>query len=823
MKFDSEGDFVREFGSTGGGEGELEQPESVEIDGEGRVWVADQGNARVQGFDEQGEYVKQFGSQGAGPGEFRHPTGLAADEVGRIWVVDSSEGHNASAPGEPTEPRDGLLAAYSFDEGEGEVAHDATGHHDGSVEGASWTEGRFGNALSFDGETGCVAVPSGVDLQLGEAFTLEAWARPTIDTGYGPIFFKDADSFYSYSLWVGGLNAGHLEGYVADEPWEWSEVASSGALPAKTWSHVALTSDRATLRLYLNGELIDSASAKEVMESEGPLHIGCGVALGGPHFYGKIDEVRIYNRALSEGEIGEDEAIPVSDPAGGDRVQRWLIGGSALSFDTAFGSHGSNDGKFDGAADITIALVGCVAAPCEGQIAESFVYDPAAWGLGPHTVTVTGMDNTGNVDVEEVRVNEPLNVVAPQCPSAEPETLSGGEERSAQEVVADIEETIPAALEPSEEASGAPLDPSVTTQPVGVSLNEMGIDVVATEAGGGIEDDIGGSFTVGQAACLQPLELSSMAGKPVIVNDTSVVYPNSAPDTDTVIRPTAVGTTIIERPRGEEAPGEFSWKVALEPGEELVELENGGIAVVDPEGVDFDPEGEVPTAPEAGSAALTDAEAQLELAEHDVLAANEEIEGSVSLVVSPPELVDGSEEVVPGLLRITGAKVITAELPPNAVAEIEAMIIRLSPPAEPESMCASVVARTPQYASQVCGAESDDDGDETDEGPVPDYSLQGMASTPNAALNAVLLGEAMSVEALLASEGAHASESGDSGATETPEQKRYCKKEKEKHRAECVRFREVGAYTAAAEDDLFNNSDADNTMANAFRHSLWTA
>lgn len=59
-------------------------------------------------------------------------------------------------------------------------------------------------------------------------------------------------------------------------------------------------------------------------------------------------------------------------------------------------------------------------------------------------------------------------------------------------------------------------------------------------------------------------------------------YPNSAPDTDTLVRPTASGEVAIESLRGTSAPRTFSWKVGIPPGDVLQTLSNGGIAVVDP-------------------------------------------------------------------------------------------------------------------------------------------------------------------------------------------------------------------------------------------------
>ena len=92
-------------------------------------------------------------------------------------------------------PRSGPVAAWSFDEGEGTTAEDLTGDgHDGTIEApATWTRGKYGDALHFGGdEGGCVTVPSSPALALGEEFTIEAWARSQ-DMQNEPIVFKEKE------------------------------------------------------------------------------------------------------------------------------------------------------------------------------------------------------------------------------------------------------------------------------------------------------------------------------------------------------------------------------------------------------------------------------------------------------------------------------------------------------------------------------------------------------------------------------------------------------------------------------------------------------
>jgi hydrogenase maturation factor HypE len=91
-------------------------------------------------------------------------------------------------------------------------------------------------------------------------------------------------------------------------------TVGSTALPLNTWSHLAGTYDGATLRLYVNGVLAASQPyTGSIITSSGALRLG-GNAVWGEYFTGRIDEVRIYNRALSQSEIQVDMNTAVGGP-----------------------------------------------------------------------------------------------------------------------------------------------------------------------------------------------------------------------------------------------------------------------------------------------------------------------------------------------------------------------------------------------------------------------------------------------------------------------------------------------------------------------------
>ncbi len=94
-----------------------------------------------------------------------------------------------------------------------------------------------------------------------------------------------------------------------------NNVYGEGALPEKAWSHIALTDDGSVIRLYVNGVLGKEENSTNVAPlltaAEGPLSIGCGIEYGTyKRFKGRIDEVRVYNRALSAAEVPADAAAP---------------------------------------------------------------------------------------------------------------------------------------------------------------------------------------------------------------------------------------------------------------------------------------------------------------------------------------------------------------------------------------------------------------------------------------------------------------------------------------------------------------------------------
>ena len=199
-----------------------------------------------------------------------------------------------------------MVAAYGFNEGSGTAVHDVSGNNNnGTISGAQWsTSGRFGSALSFNGTNSLVTIPESASLDLKSALTLEAWVKPTAaPSGFQAILFKEMPTDTAYYLYRSGFSAAPVGGvYIGGEQ---TATATTG-LTVNSWSHLALTYNGTVEQLYVNGALVASRNQTgTVQTSTGVLHIG-GDSVWGEYFLGLIDEVRIYNRALSAGEIQTD-------------------------------------------------------------------------------------------------------------------------------------------------------------------------------------------------------------------------------------------------------------------------------------------------------------------------------------------------------------------------------------------------------------------------------------------------------------------------------------------------------------------------------------
>lgn len=196
------------------------------------------------------------------------------------------------------EPPLGILGWWPGDH----TASDIQAGHDGILEGgATFVAGFVDGAFALDGINSFVRVPHTMQLDITGALTIDAWIQ-TSDVGADQIIVSKAQSGGTLSgiNYYFGIFTSRLTFAVTGNEVQQGDTP----LLSNTWYHVAVTYDGAQVRFYLNG-VLDGVRALSAIPLANVADLEIGrFGLGGTlYFSGLIDEVDLFDRALSEAEI----------------------------------------------------------------------------------------------------------------------------------------------------------------------------------------------------------------------------------------------------------------------------------------------------------------------------------------------------------------------------------------------------------------------------------------------------------------------------------------------------------------------------------------
>jgi hypothetical protein len=222
---------------------------------------------------------------------------LSSDEV--------SELAGSRAPVDPG--TDGLVAFYPL---ENDVLDSSGNSNDGTIVGAPiFVDGQadYGMAMEFDGES-YIDCGSDASLDVTGPISIALWIRPGVDdpeglgTATAPMAKADSGASPSWS-WQVRYGWNSPQPYMAftfnTSPRAWAYVGKN--LERDEWAHMACSHDGETLKCYLDGEETDSTPMGAITSS--PTSVLIGSDGWRSDWIGAIDEVAIYDRALSDSEI----------------------------------------------------------------------------------------------------------------------------------------------------------------------------------------------------------------------------------------------------------------------------------------------------------------------------------------------------------------------------------------------------------------------------------------------------------------------------------------------------------------------------------------
>jgi hypothetical protein len=276
-------------------------------------------------------------------------------------------GHTLTGPA-----RAELVGWWKLDEGSGNIAYDSSGNgNDGTLEGTpQWAEGKLGGAWQGNGTNAFIRVPHSDSLMINDAITVTCWIYHTAAPADMIICKSDGtgtgwQSNYAIRLDDQGPRRVNWRGRATVN----QSLTSTALLPQNEWVHIACTFDisTSTNRIYINGILdSENISTQPLNPGSGDLYIGADQYPANTArwwFQGMLDDVRIYNEALLEGQIvtimqGGGAVYPLAsrpNPADGALYEdtwvslSWKPGDFAVSQDVYLGDNFDdvNDGLGD--------------------------------------------------------------------------------------------------------------------------------------------------------------------------------------------------------------------------------------------------------------------------------------------------------------------------------------------------------------------------------------------------------------------------------------------------------------------------------------------
>jgi lysophospholipase L1-like esterase/chitodextrinase len=296
----------------------------------------------------------------------------------------------------------GPFVSLPLNEGAGSIASDVSGNGNNGalLNGSSWTTGKSGPALSFDGVDDTVFVATSSTLNSATTgITVAAWVyRAANQTGVVSVVSRQLGNTYYEHFYLGFENGKYR--WFVNTSSGYSDATLGGSAPLGQWIFLVGTYNGTDVKLYANGVLQFSTPHSGALAGD-----VTGITIGASYndaahtavepFNGKIDEVNIYGQALTAAEVSQayhaaggtldgPPSVSIISPAAGGTVQ-----GTFTATATAVDDVGIAGVQF--LVDGSPASNEDTSAPFSGAI-ETFRYSE-----GSHTLTAVGRDTAGNL------------------------------------------------------------------------------------------------------------------------------------------------------------------------------------------------------------------------------------------------------------------------------------------------------------------------------------------------------------------------------------------------------------------------------------------
>jgi parallel beta-helix repeat protein len=243
------------------------------------------------GQTQNGADIVRIGAQSGGSFD---PFNGTIDEV-RIWNRSLTQAE-IQAEMNSSMPTSRPIASWRFDEGSGNRANDTH----------IWVNGTYGSALSFDGVNDYALIPDSNSLDVSN-ITIAAWIYPYTWGGISGDYGRILDKSNAYLFFLAkDSNNNRLSFYYRNTTGSsYQSYSTGGSIQLNQWQFVSVTYDGQYVKFYVNGNPAGQATVTAkgpIIQTSNSLYVGNRAGLD-RQFNGIIDELRIWNRILSQSEI----------------------------------------------------------------------------------------------------------------------------------------------------------------------------------------------------------------------------------------------------------------------------------------------------------------------------------------------------------------------------------------------------------------------------------------------------------------------------------------------------------------------------------------
>jgi hypothetical protein len=268
-------------------------------------------------------------------------------------------------------------------------------------------DGEVGGAFAFDG-TIYVQIPDAPSLQPAQ-ITLEGWVYPTVLSASFQIVIARSPSLAAAETWWLGLHNGIPQFFTHSSVL----LAAPAAIPLHTWTHLAATFDGATKVLYVNGAQVASQGGLGPLVYA-PVPVGIGATWQNKTpaylFTGRIDEVSLYNRALTPAEIGR---IVAAGPAGKNAAGPYITTAPQLAGAIVGQPYTQTFTSVNGTPPVTYTLPAASTPPPGLTLTPAGVLSGTSNTAGVFGFTVVATDAAAQSDQQACTLQVYQSVTAP--------------------------------------------------------------------------------------------------------------------------------------------------------------------------------------------------------------------------------------------------------------------------------------------------------------------------------------------------------------------------------------------------------------------------